>query len=184
MAVAKKLLTAEEFWLLPEGEGKRELVQGEVVEWMPVGGLHSEVAAELITLLRNWARPIKAGFVGGEAGYIVRRNPDGVRAADVSFVRRERIPESGIPENFWNLAPDLAVEVVSPSESADEVWEKVSDYLAAGTPVVWVIYPRSKHVVVYTPDGIGRTLKAEDSLEHPSVLPGFSCKVGDLFPSV
>ncbi|MER3482711.1 MAG: Uma2 family endonuclease [Meiothermus sp.] len=183
MAVANKLLTAEEFWLLPEGEGKRELVRGEVVEWMPVGGVHSDVAAELIPLLRVWAKSTKAGFVGGEAGYVVRRNPDGVRAADVGFVRRERIPEDRIHEAFWNLAPDLAVEVVSPSETAEEIWEKFSDYLAAGTPLVWVIYPRSKQAVVHTPDGIGRTLNAEDKLESPTVLPGFSCKLGELSPT-
>lgn len=181
MAIANKLLTAEEFWLLPEGEGKRELVQGEVVEWMPVGGVHSDIAAEIMLQLRQWAKQGNHGFVGGEAGYILQRNPDGVRAADVSFVRREHIPIEGIPEKFWDLAPDLAVEVVSPSETADEIWEKVSDYLAAGTPLVWVIYPRSKQAVAYTPDGIGRTLHTEDSLEDAAVLPGFSCKLVDLF---
>lgn len=181
MAVAKKLLTAEEFWLLPEGEGKRELVRGEVAEWMPVGGLHGEVVRRMLMRLGLWAEQGQYGYVATEVGYIVRRNPDGVRAADVSFVRREHIPESGVPEGFWSLAPDLAVEVVSPSETADEIWEKVSDYLAAGTPLVWVIYPRSKQAVAYTPDGIGRTLHAEDSLEDASVLPGFSCKLADLF---
>ncbi len=182
MAVAKKLLTAEEFWLLPDGQGKRELVRGEVVEWMPVGGVHGEVVGKLFLRLGNWAEQGNHGYTATEVGYVVRHNPDGVRAADVSFVRQEHIPEKGIPEGFWNLAPDLAVEVVSPSETADEVWDKVSDYLAAGTPLVWVIYPRSKQAVVYTPDGIGRTLNAEDKLESPAVLPGFSCKLGELFP--
>ena len=180
MVIAKKLMTAEEFWLLPEGEGKRELVRGEVVEWMPVGGVHGDVVAELVFRLKSWAKPEQRGYVGAEVGYIVQRNPDGVRAADVGFVAQARIPDGKIPEGFWNLAPDLAVEVVSPHETADEIWEKVSDYLAAGTPVVWVIYPRRKQAVVYTPDGLGRTLNEGDPLEHP-VLPGFSCKLGDLF---
>lgn len=180
MAVADKLLTAEEFWLLPEGEGKRELVRGEVVEWMPVGGTHGDVVSEMVFRLKGWAKAEQRGYVGTETGYIVQRNPDGVRAADVSFVARERIPESGIPEGFWNLAPDLAVEVVSPFETADDIWDKVSDYLAAGTPVVWVIYPRRKQAQVHTPDGLARTLNAVDLLEHPA-LPGFSCKLGDLF---
>ncbi len=112
---------------------------------------------------------------------MVRRNPDGVRAADVSFVRQARIPETGIPEGYWNLEPDLAVEVVSPTETAQEVWENLSDYLSAGTPLVWVVYPRSWHVMVYTPDGLARTLQGQDVLEHPEVMPGFSVTVNGLF---
>jgi Uma2 family endonuclease len=179
--VAKKLLTADEFWALPEGEGRRELVRGEVVEYMPVGGLHGEVALEVGYRLKAWARSTGSGYVGVEAGYMLDQTPDSVRAADVSHVRRERIPESGVPENYWKLAPDLAVEVVSPSEKADEVQEKVQDYLVAGTPLVWVVYPRTKQVVIYTPDGLSRTYKPEDALEFPQALPGFSCKVADLF---
>ncbi len=180
-AVANKLLTAEEFWLLPEGEGKRELVRGEVVEWMPVGGVHSDVAMEIGMRLRQWAKADRRGFVGGEAGYVLGRNPDVLRAADMGFVARERIPETGIPEKFWELAPDLAVEVVSPSETAEEVWEKVNDYLAAGTPAVWVIYPKTQQVAVFAPDGSSHTLNKNDNLEDSKVLPGFSCKVSDLF---
>lgn len=180
-AVANKLLTAEEFWLLPEGEGKRELVRGEVVEWMPVGGVHGEVASEVFFRLKGWAKQGNHGYVATEAGYIVRRNPDGLRAADVSFVRWERIPESGILEKFWELAPDLAVEVVSSNKTAEEVWEKVNDYLTAGTPLVWVIYPRTRHVMAYTPDGLAHTLKEQDSLGDDQLLPGFNCKVADLF---
>jgi Uma2 family endonuclease len=176
-----KLLTAEEFWALPEGEGKRELVRGEVVEWMPVGGIHGEVVSELLSRLRNWAKAGKHGYVATEVGYVVRHNPDGVRAADVSFVRQARIPETGTPEGFWHLEPDLAVEVVSPTESAQEVLDKVSDYLTAGTPLVWVVYPRSQHVVVHTPDGLARTLHAGDVLEDLEVMPGFSLAVNELF---
>jgi Uma2 family endonuclease len=159
-----KLLTAEEFWALPESEGKRELVRGEILESVFNGGVHGEVVS-----------------VATEVGYVVRRNPDGVRAADVSFVRQARIPETGIPEGYWHLEPDLAVEVVSPTESAQEVWEKVSDYLMAGTPLVWVVYPRSRHVMAYTPDGLARTLQGQDALEHPEVMPGFSVTVNELF---
>jgi Uma2 family endonuclease len=178
---AQRLLTAEEFWALPETEGKRELMRGEVVAWMPVGGIHADVAAELLLQLRLWAKQGNHGYVAQEAGYLVQRNPDGVRAADVSFVRRNRIPEGGIPESFWKLAPDLAVEVVSPYETAQDIWDKVNDYLNAATPLVWVVYPRSQHVVVYKPDGTAQTLKASDTLQDTQVLPGFSLKVADLF---
>jgi Uma2 family endonuclease len=181
MQTATKPLTAEEFWALPEGEGKRELVRGEVVEWMPVGGVHGDVVTELLTRLRTWAKQGQHGYVATEAGYLVQRNLDGVRAADISYVRQNRIPESGVPEGFWNLAPDLAVEVVSPNETAEEIQDKVFDYLAAGTLQVWVIYPRRQQAVVHTPDGLARTLKAGDDLQAPELLPGFACKVADLF---
>jgi Uma2 family endonuclease len=180
-AVANKLLTVEEFWLLPEGEGKRELVRGEVVEWMPVGGVHGEVVRRILMRLGFWAEGNGRGYVATEVGYVVRRNPDGVRAADVSFVAIERIPERGIPEGYWDLAPDLAVEVVSPSETAEEIWEKVNDYLAVGTPAVWVIYPRTQQVAVFAPDGSSHTLNKNDTLGDGKILPGFSCKVAELF---
>lgn len=166
---------------MPEGEGKRELVRGEVVEWMPVGGLHGDVVLELAVRLRTWAKQGGQGYVGTEVGYRVHRDPDTVRAADISFVKQSRMPESGIPEGFMDFAPDLAVEVVSPFETAEEIQDKTTDYLTAGTSQVWVIYPRRRQVVVHTADGLARTLKEDDSLEAPDLLPGFTCKVSELF---
>jgi Uma2 family endonuclease len=174
-----KRLTAQEFWLLPETEGKRELVRGEVKVEMP-GGLHGDIALEIGTRLRVWAKAGNHGYTGVEAGYLLAQNPDFVRLPDVSFVSSERIPSTGVPDAFWTIAPDLAVEVVSPSEKADDIQEKVFDYLLAGTLLVWVVYPRTQQVVVHTPDGIARTLKGEDRL-GTAVLPGFSCIVRELF---
>jgi Uma2 family endonuclease len=96
-------------------------------------------------------------------------------------VRAERNPHAGIPEGFWTVAPDLAVEVVSPSETADEVREKVRDFLGAGVPLVWTIYPRTHEVIVHTPDGLARTYGEADTLVFPDTLPGFSCLVAELF---
>jgi Uma2 family endonuclease len=98
----------------------------------------------------------------------------------MSFVRAERIPAMGIPDKFWELAPDLAIEVISPSETAEEIQEKVFDYLLAGTALVWVIYPRRRQIVVHSPDGVARTLQEQDRLEA-DLEPGFSCFVADLF---
>src|SRR3712207_4037342 len=129
--VTPQLVTAEAFWNLPETEGQRELVRGEVIETMPPGGRHGSIALGIGSLLRSWVFSGPGGYTGVEAGFILSRNPDTVRSPDVSYVRAERIPETGVPEAFWDMAPDLAVEVVSPSESADEVLEKVRDYLTA-----------------------------------------------------
>ncbi len=181
MRTETRLVTARELWLMP-GDGKRrELVRGEVIETMPPGGLHGFVASELSSQLRLWARNGPGGYVGVEAGFVLARDPDVVRGPDVSYVRAERIPETGIPEAFWELAPDLAVEVVSPGDRAAEVREKVREYLAAGTSLVWEVYPTTREVVGHEPDGTSRAYTGEDRLEEAEVLPGFSCTVSRLF---
>jgi Uma2 family endonuclease len=175
-------MTAEEFWRLPESYKRRELVRGEVIEWMPPGIIHGAIAVALGMILRLWCKAGAGGYVGAETGYILARDPDIVRGPDISYVRAERIPATGLPEEgFWTLAPDLAVEIVSPHETADEVREKVRDFLAAGTPMVWTIYPRTREVIVHTSDGLARTYGSTDPLAFPDVLPGFTCTVAELF---
>ena len=180
-SVTQRLLSAQEFWQLPATDTGRELVRGEVIETMPPGGRHGAIAVVLAMLLRRWTQRIGGGYVGVEAGYVLGHAPDTVRGPDVSYVRAARIPPGGVPEGFWTLAPDLAVEIVSPSETADEVREKVRDFLTAGTTLVWTIYPRTGEVVVHTADGLARTYSGTDLLEFPEVLPGFLCTVADLF---
>jgi Uma2 family endonuclease len=179
-AVAETLMTSEEFEKLPDTHMRRELVRGKVVETMPIGGIHGIVAGNIYTVLRLWAKQDNKGFVAFEVGYRLERDPDTTRAPDISYVRAERIPVSGIPEGYWNFAPDLAVEVVSPRETADELRDKVHDFLTAGTPLVWVAYPRTREVVAHTADGLARTFTAKDVLESDH-LPGFSCRVAELF---
>jgi Uma2 family endonuclease len=180
-SVLHQTLTAYEFWQLPDSGVRRELMRGEVIEIMPLGGQHGGIAVILAMLLRLWTKRTIGGYVGVEAGYTLARDPDTVRGPDVSYVRAERIPSTGVPEGFWDLAPDLAVEVVSPSETAEEVREKVRDFLHAGTPLVWTIYPRTREVIVHTLDGIARTYDIDDTLEFTDVLPGFTCSVAELF---
>jgi Uma2 family endonuclease len=182
MTIAEKLMTAEEFAKLPEGETKLELVRGRVVESMPTGGVHGDVVMELGARLRIWAKQGSHGHVASESGFILALEPDTTRAPDLFFIKAQRVVEAGgIPEAFWKIAPDLEVEVVSPSETAQEIQEKVRDYLLAGTPLVWVIYPRTRTVVEHTPDGLARTRTETDTLENADVLPGFSCVVRELF---
>lgn len=178
---ATALLTAEDFWLLPDHGGHRSLVRGEVIETMPTSVEHAFVASAFVEYLRHWAREMGTGKVGQEAGFILARDPDVVRAPDIFFIRKDRLPPNKFPQAFWDQAPDLVVEVVSPSESAEDVREKVRDYLAAGTSLVWVAYARTREVVAHTPDGLARTYREGDLLTAPDVLPGFSCKVSDLF---
>ncbi|HKP51835.1 MAG TPA: Uma2 family endonuclease [Chloroflexia bacterium] len=179
-SVTQRLLTAQEFWQLPNSE-HLELVRGKVRETMPPGWKHGVIAGTVWGLLSHWARQLAGGLVAVKAGFMLKRNPNTLRAPDVSYVRADRVPQGDVPEGFGTLAPDLAVEVISPSETADEIQEKVGDFLSAGTPLVWVIYPRRGEVVVYTADGLARTYSGDDVLEQPEVLPGFSCRVSELF---
>lgn len=178
---AHQLMTAQEFWQLPGADVHRELVRGEVIETMPPGGRHGAIAAAVATVLRLWTRQTTGGYVGVEASYLLARNPDTVRAPDVSYVRVERIPPGGAPEGFWDLAPDLAIEVVSPNATAEDVREKIRDFLRAGTPLVWTIYPRTREVVAYMSDGFARTFTEHDMLSFSDIPPGFSCTVSALF---
>ncbi|HMQ31838.1 MAG TPA: Uma2 family endonuclease [Chloroflexaceae bacterium] len=180
MSATTRLLTAEEFFALP-GSRHQELVRGEVVDVMPPGGVHGEIALAVGMVLKLWARQGPGGVVGVESGFIVEEGPDTVRGPDVYYVRPERVPEGGAPEGFWRIAPDLAVEVVSPGDTAEEVEAKVFEYLAAGTAAVWVVYPRSQRVTVHTPDGLARTYGPEATLALPELLPGFSVAVKELF---
>lgn len=174
-------MTAEEFWSLP-GDGKwRSLVRGEVVEELPPGGSHGLVALEVSVRLREWSRNGAGGAVGVESGFVLSRDPATVRGPDIFYVGPERMPGAGVPEAFWDMAPDLAVEVVSPGERAGDVREKVRDYLAAGTRLVWLVYPSTKEVVVHTPDGLARTYGEGSTLEGFESLPGFACAVAELF---
>jgi len=165
---------------LPGSEHK-ELVRGEVFESMPPSKEHGRIALAIGSLLRLWAKQGAGGQVGVESGFILSPDTSTVRAPDVHYVSDGRIGSDNESSAFWTIAPDLAVEVVSPSETAEEVREKVRDFLAAGTPLVWTVYPRTREVVVHTADGLARTYSADDILEHPNVLPDFSCKVVELF---
>ncbi|MEJ7655190.1 MAG: Uma2 family endonuclease [Chloroflexia bacterium] len=116
-------------------------------------------------------------FADGVA-YVLSRDPDEVRVPDASFVSRDRIPASGVPVGYWLLAPDLAVEVVSPNDRAEEVHNKVQVYLSSGVRTVWVLWPRSRSVSTHERDGLSRELGADDDLEGGDALPGFRVRVG------
>jgi Uma2 family endonuclease len=174
-------MTAEEFWQSPLNSKHAELVRGEVVEAMPPSKDHGTIALAIGTLLRLWVQGGAGGKAGVEAGFILARDPDIVRGPDVYYVSAVRAQNDDNSRAFWTIAPDLAVEVVSPDETADDVRAKVRDYLAAGTQLVWTVHPRTREVIVHTPDGLARTYSEGDTLEFPDVLSGFSCEVAELF---
>jgi Uma2 family endonuclease len=177
MATAPKLLTAEEFQLL--GLENVELVKGELVEYMRPTPEHGEIAGRLITYLNLWLSKNKLGRAGTDGGFVLGRNPDIVRGPDVWFLRNERIPQD--TSRFWEVAPDLVAEIISPSDTANVVKGKLSDYLAAGTSLVWLVYPVYRQVEAHRSGQRTLIFSESDTLEAPDLLPGFHCKVSDLF---
>ena len=125
--------TASELFEMPDDGFRYELVKGELRRMSPSGGEHGATVVNITLLLGQHVKADKLGICfGAETGFKIASDPDTVRAPDVAFIRRERIPESGLPRKFWPGAPDLAVEVLSPGDTRREVDEKVADWLEAG----------------------------------------------------
>jgi Uma2 family endonuclease len=116
-----------------------------------------------------------------EAGYVLSRNPDTVRGPDVSFVSAARLGPGQIPKAFFTGGPDLAVEILSPSDSPVEVQEKVADYLRAGARLVWIVNPDPGSITVHHPSRSPQVLSCPDLLDGEDVVPGFQCPVSELF---
>jgi Uma2 family endonuclease len=182
MSTTLQTFTAEELFTMPKDGFRYELVKGELRKKSPAGTEHGAIIFNLSILLGQHikASNLGQGF-GAETGFKLASDPDTVRAADIAFVRRERIPETGIPKNFWRTSPDLAVEVLSPGDSYEEVDEKVGDWLAAGTRAVWVVNPRKRSVTVYHSTKDVERLSESDELDGGDVVPGLRCKVSEIF---
>jgi Uma2 family endonuclease len=177
----KELITSDVLWNMGADGERYELVKGELVEMTPPGGTHGNVAVRLSTRLQNFIEENNLGEIMVESGYLLTTNPDTVRGPDISFLSASKISPEGLPDGYIHDAPDLAVEIVSPSDTASIIQEKVQDYLTYGTGLVWVIYPQQKIVVAHHPDGTAKTIHKTDTLTGEDVLPDFSCRVADLF---
>jgi Uma2 family endonuclease len=178
-------VTVEEFFALDLADGKAELVRGEVRMTPPPGGPHAVVQSNVVAALVLHVAHHRSGrvFTDGTAYELVSL-PRTVRVPDASFVRSGRLPAGGVGPGVLRMAPDLAVEILSPDDTASEVEERLDDYAAGGTPVVWVIDPIRRTVMIVDADGPARWVHAGDVLEGGSVLPGFSCHVSALFEGV
>lgn len=182
MAETKIGTTAQELFELPDDGKRYELVRGELREMAPAGARHRRAAMRLGSLLDQHTAAEMLGIVlAAETGFRISRNPDTVRAPDVSFVSREHVPPGGLLEGYWDLAPDLAVQVVSPSDTAAGIQSKVQMWLETGVLLVWVVYPDTRSVVAYESLKEISTFTIEDGLSGGSVMPGFECKVSEIF---
>ena len=182
MRTLKKLFTAEDLFCLSATGRRLELVKGKVYEMAPAGGRHGYSAMNIGVLMGGHVRLHRLGRVfAAETGFIIQRDPDTVRAPDAAFVSQHRLSADEIPDSYIDLVPDLVVEVVSPNDRRREVQEKVEEWLNAGARLVWVLYPATRSAIVYRSLSDVSNLTADDYLDGEDVVPGFSCRVGDLF---
>ena len=182
MRVRKLLLTAEELLRLPDTGRRLELVEGELFEMPPAGGEHGDIAAVVLIVLGEYVRRHRLGRTfAAETGFVLARDPDTVRAPDASFVSYGRLPRGEVPPGYVDMAPDLAVEVTSPSDSAREVQQKTDSWLAAGTSEVWVVSPRERTVTVYRLGQHPAVIDQSGSLLGGDLIPGFEVPVRELF---
>ena len=188
MIPATDLMTSEQLLTYDAGGKRTELVRGRLMVREPAGYHHGSVAARVLVRIatfletdqrtRATAHPL-GEVLAAETGFTLQRRPDTVRAPDVAFVAWERIPIERA--GFAELAPDLAVEVLSPGDRAGEVLAKVADWLNAGTSLGWVIDPARRVARVYRADGTQSVANEGDALEGEGVLPGFVMGLGGLF---
>ena len=184
MARPNRLLTADELLELPDDDRRHELVAGFVVSEPPASFRHGDIAAELFRPLIEFVRREDLGrVVSTETGFLLARDPDTVRSPDVAFVSSARIERAGAFGGFFSGPPDLAVEVLSPSERPADVHAKIGDYLAAGCRLVWVVDASGRQVRVHRSLLRPSILDETDTLEGDDVLPGFSVRVARLFPT-
>jgi len=176
------MLTERDLVALPDGDGFRhELQAGLLVAEPRPFPLHARVQARVVTMLNEFVRPRGLGQVLCDGGFLLAHDPDTVRGPDVSFVTRGRWAAQLDHRRFFPGAPDLAVEILSPSNRAGETHAKVADYLAAGARLVWIVDPQQDDVTVYRTLLVPRRLQGPEALGGEDVLPGFSVEVASIF---
>ena len=180
--VTQKLITAEEFLLMPNPPGgvQQELVRGEIVNMPPPGTLHGVTQMKTGRRLGNFIDAGPGGTLSCESGFVTERSPDSVRGPDISYWTKERLKE--IPVGYVDISPDMIVEVLSPSNTTKKILEKLREYFDKGVRLVWIISPEDRTLTIYRKPEEGRLLHETAEVTGEDVLPGFECRVSDLLP--
>jgi Uma2 family endonuclease len=172
-------ITLEQFASLSADGAQHEVSAGELITMPPAKSLHTKIGIIILEALqvylhgRNWkALP--------EAGYLLSSSPLTIRQPDVSVLAKERY-QSARDDSYFEGAPEVAIEVISPFNDADDIELKIAQYLRYGAMQVWVLYPVTQQVHVFRADGSATILNASQTLDGDSVLPGFSIAVRELF---
>ena len=182
MTTTQVNMTADDLRQLPEDHMRHELVRGQLTT-MPLNtGDHGEVSLNVAVEIGNHVKSRKLGtvMVGG-VGFVLSRNPDTVRTADVTFISKGRLGKDGLSDGFVPYAPDLAIEVVCQYDMCMDIQDKIEDFLQAGTAMVWILNPRNRTVTVRRSGRDPRILRENDALSGEEVCPEFSVRVAGLF---
>ena len=184
MSTAARVTTADELLSMPDDGFRYELIEGGLIKMTPAGFEHGIITQNLSELLSQFVKKHGLGLVPtAETGFLISRDPDTVRAPDVAFVRKNQLERCGLPASYFPEAPALVVEVVSPDDTAEKVDAKIRNWLSAGSELAWVVYPGGRTVTVYRSLDEIRVLTEQDQLDGENVVPGFQCRVADIFIS-
>jgi Uma2 family endonuclease len=181
----EKPITVEDFYEIASEGFRGELVRGELKETMPTSILHGIIAGRIAGLLWVFLLQNKLGEVlTAETGFRLFVDEKTVRVPDVSFLSNEKLAGIKNVSKFYDGAPDLAVEVISPSETYNDVQGKLEDYLSAGVKMVWIIRPENKTVTIYRALSDFKILRENEELNGEDVLPNFKCNLTDIFANL
>lgn len=183
MTTETNLLTADDLLRLYSEGVRGELIRGVLCETMPTGREHGEVAANAAFELLSHIKPLKLGIVTtSDSGVRLERDPDTVREPDVAFFSADRIGPKRV-SGYSEVVPDLVMEIQSPNDSRDDVYEKARMWLSFGVRLVWVVHPDSRSVDVHRPGHPVETIDEDGQLDGHDVLPGFTRPVASIFGS-
>jgi Uma2 family endonuclease len=182
LTTGEKLISVAEFAAMPSSERQQELVKGKVVEMNLPKPKHGFICSEIAGILREFVKSGKLGRVfSNDSGVITERDPDSMRGPDVGYYSYSRVPAGKVSDDYFDVKPELAFEVVSPDDVWARVLEKVAELLDAGVTVVCVADPRNETIQIHRVDQPVQYLRGEDELTFPDILPGFSCRVSQCF---
>jgi Uma2 family endonuclease len=175
------LVTAEELARLPDDGYRYELVEGRLIRMSPVSFDHGRIVMQLGARLHNHLQSHPSGVVVTDVGFTLASNPDTVRGPDIAFLKSARVPSPG-GRGFFNGAPDLVIEVLSPEDRPGETQTKVEGYLARGVPLVVVIDPDDKTATIFRTGAAKVRLESDtDVLDLGAIISGFRCQLREIF---
>lgn len=181
----QKLMTIEEYSNLPASKVPTELIRGRIVEMNVPKPTHGTIVSRACRILDEFVEEYELGIVvGGDSGVITERDPDTLRGADVAFISHKRLPRDADLDEYLDVAPEVILDVRSPSERWENVLEKVAEHLNAGVLVVCVLDPHAKSIRLYRPDEPEQILNADDELTLPEIHARFRQPVSRFFPEV
>lgn len=181
MATTTNILTAEEFWNMPDNGGRNELVRGEVREMSPPSFRHGKIIRNISVPLALHVSIKQLGDISmGDPGFVLARKPDVVLAPDIAFLTTDHLSKFEGLDGWWETVPDLVIEVMSPNDTASRVEAKAKDWVSFGCPIAVVVNDRKKAVTVHRPGQPPRTLSGDDVFDGDDVVPGFRLPLSEI----